>query len=123
MSVCSSIVLSVYRLRFHGMIFCNNTHLLELSVPAFMLHVSETLTVAMTRFVGNFSFVKTHYHLLSGDRLLEFSVPALAPSEMVDTNGAGDAFVGGFLAHLVKGKPIDECVELGKQAAKMIIGR
>jgi len=61
--------------------------------------------------------------VVQGDRLLEFSVPALAPSEMVDTNGAGDAFVGGFLAHLVKGKPIDECVELGKQAAKMIIGR
>jgi len=56
-------------------------------------------------------------------RILEFSVPALAPSEMVDTNGAGDAFVGGFLAQLVKGKPIESCVELGKRAAKMIIGR
>jgi len=56
-------------------------------------------------------------------RILEFSVPALAASEMVDTNGAGDAFVGGFLANLVKGKPVEDSVELGKRAAKMIIGR
>jgi len=56
-------------------------------------------------------------------RILEFSVPPLAASEMVDTNGAGDAFVGGFLAQLAKGKPVEDCVELGKRAAKMIIGR
>jgi adenosine kinase len=56
-------------------------------------------------------------------QIKEFPVAALAASEMVDTNGAGDAFVGGFLANLVKGKPIQECVELGKRAAKMIIGR
>jgi len=56
-------------------------------------------------------------------RILEFSVPALTASEMVDTNGAGDAFVGGFLANLVKGKPVEASVELGKRAAKMIIGR
>lgn len=56
-------------------------------------------------------------------RILEFSVPALSPSDMVDTNGAGDAFVGGFLANLVKGRPVEDSVELGKRAAKMIIGR
>lgn len=56
-------------------------------------------------------------------RILEFSVPPLLPSEMVDTNGAGDAFVGGFLANLAKGNPIEDSVELGKRAAKMIIGR
>jgi len=53
----------------------------------------------------------------------EFPVASLSASEMVDTNGAGDAFVGGFLAHLVKGKSVVECVELGQRAAKMIIGR
>jgi len=56
-------------------------------------------------------------------RISEYSVPALLPSEMVDTNGAGDAFVGGFLANLVRGKPVKDCVELGKRSAKMIIGR
>jgi len=53
----------------------------------------------------------------------EFPVPRLLPADMVDTNGAGDAFVGGFLAHLVNERPIEDCVELGKRAAKMIIGR
>jgi len=56
-------------------------------------------------------------------RIVEFSVPSLSAEDMVDTNGAGDAFVGGFLAHLVKGKPVAQCVELGIRAAKMIIGR
>jgi adenosine kinase len=55
--------------------------------------------------------------------ITEFPVATLEPAEMVDTNGAGDAFVGGFLAQLAKGKPVAHCVELGKRAAKMIIGR
>lgn len=32
----------------------------------------------------------------------------------MDTNGAGDAFVGGFLSQLVCGKAVSECVRAGK---------
>lgn len=42
-------------------------------------------------------------------------------STIVDTNGAGDAFVGGFLAFLAKGAPIDECVAAGHFAAGHVI--
>ena len=42
---------------------------------------------------------------------------------LVDTNGAGDAFVGGFLAQLVLEKPIAECVRAGHYAARTIIQR
>jgi len=35
----------------------------------------------------------------------------------------GDAFVGGFLSQLVKGKPIEECVRAGCYAANVIIQR
>ena len=34
-------------------------------------------------------------------QVLEFPVTSLAKEEIVDTNGAGDAFVGGFLAQQV----------------------
>jgi len=30
------------------------------------------------------------------------------PEELVDTNGAGHSFVGGFLSQLVQGKPMEE---------------
>lgn len=56
-------------------------------------------------------------------KVVEYSVIPLSKSEMVDTNGAGDAFVGGFLANLVRGKAVPECVELAKRTAKLIIGR
>jgi len=35
----------------------------------------------------------------------------------------GDAFVGGFLSQLVKGKAIEECVRAGCYAANVIIQR
>lgn len=34
---------------------------------------------------------------------------------IVDTNGAGDAFVGGFLSQLVCGKAVPECVRAGER--------
>ena len=38
-----------------------------------------------------------------------------------DTNGCGDAFVGGFLSQLVQGKGIEQCIDCGNYAAKTII--
>lgn len=52
-----------------------------------------------------------------------FSVPPVPKEEIVDTNGAGDAFVGGFLAQLAKGLPVAECVRAGHYAAGVIIRR
>ncbi|KAF7247250.1 Adenosine kinase [Varanus komodoensis] len=42
-------------------------------------------------------------------------------SEIVDTNGAGDAFVGGFLSQLVYDRPLTECIRAGHYAASVII--
>jgi adenosine kinase len=52
-----------------------------------------------------------------------FEVEPLPKELLVDTNGAGDAFVGGFLAQLIVGKPISECVRAGNFAARTIIQR
>jgi adenosine kinase len=39
---------------------------------------------------------------VEGGRLSEYPVPLVPKEKIVDTNGAGDAFVGGFLAQLVQ---------------------
>ena len=41
--------------------------------------------------------------------------------EIVDTNGAGDAFAGGFIGAFVLGKSIDECVEAGHKLGAMCV--
>jgi adenosine kinase len=50
-----------------------------------------------------------------------FDVHALQDSEIVDTNGAGDAFAGGFMAGLVLGKSLEECVEAGHKMGAMCV--
>ena len=57
----------------------------------------------------------------SEGKVTEYDVVPLEADKLVDTNGAGDAFVGGFLSELVKGKSIEECVKAGHWAAKFII--
>merc|ERR1712087_12698 len=51
----------------------------------------------------------------------EYPVELLPKEKLVDTNGAGDAFVGGFLAELARGKDIKEAVDAGHFAARYII--
>lgn len=51
----------------------------------------------------------------------EFFVEPLSADKLVDTNGAGDAFVGGFLSELVQGKDMEACVKAGHWAARYII--
>ena len=50
-----------------------------------------------------------------------FAVTPLKDEEIVDTNGAGDAFAGGFIGGLVLGKSIDECVEAGHKMGAMCV--
>merc|ERR1711904_13750 len=45
----------------------------------------------------------------------------LPKERIVDTNGAGDAYVGGFLAALMKGKSVDQCCAAGAYAGSVII--
>lgn len=52
-----------------------------------------------------------------------FGIIPCAPSELVDTNGAGDAFAGGFLSGMAAGVPIVECVARGNYAANVVIKR
>lgn len=47
----------------------------------------------------------------------------LPKEKLVDTNGAGDSYVGGFLAGLTKGLPVAECCKAGAYAASVIVQR
>lgn len=59
----------------------------------------------------------------SHGEVTRYDVDPLPKELLVDTNGAGDAFVGGFLAQLHLKKPIAECVRAGHWAARTIIQR
>jgi len=52
-----------------------------------------------------------------------FAPIKLAEKELVDENGAGDAYVGGFLAALVKGKALKECFASAAYCAWVVIRR
>ena len=52
-----------------------------------------------------------------------FDVHDVPPEKIVDTNGAGDSFAGGFLSQLVKGKDLRKCMDAGHWAASVIIQR
>lgn len=53
----------------------------------------------------------------------KFSFPCepIPDDEIVDTNGAGDSFVGGFLSQYILNREIKRCVEIGSYSARKII--
>ncbi|XP_067828667.1 adenosine kinase-like isoform X2 [Heptranchias perlo] len=59
----------------------------------------------------------------TADNVTAFPVLDIKQDEIVDTNGAGDAFVGGFLSQLVRDQPLEECIRAGHYAANVIIRR
>jgi len=51
----------------------------------------------------------------------EYPIIALSKEKLVDTNGAGDAYVGGFLAALSKDRDVESCCKAGSYAASVIV--
>uniref|UniRef100_A0A2P2I961 adenosine kinase n=1 Tax=Hirondellea gigas TaxID=1518452 RepID=A0A2P2I961_9CRUS len=49
------------------------------------------------------------------------SIEPLNPNAIVDTTGAGDSFVGGFLASLCRSRNLEECIDGGIWAARHIL--
>lgn len=48
-------------------------------------------------------------------------VPAFTPERLVDPTGAGDAFIGGFLAEYVRGEDISWCSYVGSAVASLVV--
>ncbi|XP_072281277.1 adenosine kinase isoform X2 [Pyxicephalus adspersus] len=61
--------------------------------------------------------------MATADEVVSFPVLEIDQSKIVDTNGAGDAFVGGFLSQLVSDKPWEECIRAGHYSANVVIRR
>lgn len=61
--------------------------------------------------------------IVCNGKVQEFPVIAVKPEELVDTNGAGDAFVGGYLAQLIQDKDVAECIRCANYAANLCIRR
>ncbi|PKS09967.1 hypothetical protein jhhlp_004590 [Lomentospora prolificans] len=55
------------------------------------------------------------------DSVREVPVHAIEADKITDTNGAGDAFAGGFLAGLVEGKSLETAVDMGQWLARLSI--
>lgn len=49
------------------------------------------------------------------------NVPRVNADEIIDTTGAGDSFVAGFLYAFMEGKPTRECIELGCEISAKVI--
>jgi len=49
----------------------------------------------------------------------EYVVHPIDANEIVDTTGAGDAFAAGFVAGVVQGKTLEECVQMGMWLAML----
>ncbi|CAH1377100.1 hypothetical protein MTP99_018518 [Tenebrio molitor] len=56
-------------------------------------------------------------------KITEFPVNVLSKTQLVDTNGAGDAFAGGFLSQYIQGQSLDVCVRCGIWAASEVVQR
>ncbi|XP_071106641.1 uncharacterized protein [Haliotis cracherodii] len=54
-------------------------------------------------------------------KISEFKATIVPADKIVDTNGAGDAFVGGFLSQLVQGKSVEDCMRCAHWAGQFII--
>jgi len=55
------------------------------------------------------------------NKVTEYPVHAIKADDIVDTNGAGDSFVGGFLSQFVQGLDVETCIKVGNYAANYII--
>lgn len=49
------------------------------------------------------------------------TIPACKPRAFVDPTGAGDAFIGGFLAEYTRGKDVSWCACIGSAAASFVV--
>ncbi|ODN96575.1 adenosine kinase [Cryptococcus wingfieldii CBS 7118] len=60
---------------------------------------------------------------LSDENPKTYPVSKLSDDQIVDTNGAGDMFAGGFLGALAQGKTLDESIEIGHKLGQMCVGQ
>ncbi|CAG5132040.1 unnamed protein product [Candidula unifasciata] len=61
--------------------------------------------------------------VVTDGKVTEYPVIPVNEEDIVDSNGAGDAFVGGFLAQLVQGRSLEESIHCANYVANIIMKR
>lgn len=51
----------------------------------------------------------------------EYPVPQLTDEQLIDTNGCGDSFAGGFLAAYYKNQTVEECIGAGIKLSSAVV--
>lgn len=59
--------------------------------------------------------------IAQGGHVTEYKVNPVDPALIKDTNGCGDAFVGGFLSQLAQEKSVEDCLKCGFYASRVVI--
>ncbi len=100
----------------------HNLDITDVAEIALKLAEHEKLNHSRSRLVVFTQGSKSTICAING-KVTEFPVIAIDKSKIVDTNGAGDAFCGGFLSQYVLGEPIEKCVAAGHYVAHVVIQR
>jgi adenosine kinase len=89
--------------------------------------IAEKLAASPSELQGARTVIITHGSeptiVVEGGRTREIETAKIASEDIVDTNGAGDAFAGGVVGALILGKSIEEAVKVGQKLGGMCIGQ
>ena len=66
-------------------------------------------------------FGKYNYKEKRLEHYIRYFANKLKDEEIQDLNGAGDAFLGGFLSRYMKGDSVHDCIKIGIEAATIIL--
>jgi sugar/nucleoside kinase (ribokinase family) len=84
--------------------------------------LAELCPTVVTTLGSRGSFIVTRTH--EGQKVLEFPSIRMPNDIVLNTNGAGDAFAGGFLSALATGLPVSDCGQIATRvAAERIISK
>ncbi len=89
--------------------------------------VSKNLTIKKDRLFlithGSKGAIVGKYDYTRGniDFILQCFPSVMKMEDIVDLNGAGDAFLGGFLSQFMQGKNLEACCKAGNDAANVIL--
>jgi adenosine kinase len=116
-------------------VFCNEDEQAEMQKAIGCDHIGEWLAkiekknmnrpkrvVIMTQGAEPTQVVTCDHSTADKDCLKEtVEVPHLEKDKIVDTNGAGDSFVGGFFSGIIAGEDVRKSVQMGNELARIVV--